>query len=74
MKWKGEVAEGCPDFSYSEKTHLAQELSDVLLYLLRLADKCHVDLPNAAREKIVLNGIKYPAESVKGSSKKYDEY
>ena len=51
-----------------------QEMSDVLLYLLRLADKCHVDLPAVALAKIRLNAAKYPAELVKGSSKKYNEY
>jgi phenylpyruvate tautomerase PptA (4-oxalocrotonate tautomerase family) len=30
------------DWSPEKKQHLAEELSDVLLYLLRLADRCHV--------------------------------
>jgi len=42
---QGEVAEGLPSFSAKEVAHTGQELSDVLLYLLRLADKCHIDLP-----------------------------
>ena len=57
-----------------EKHHLAQELSDVLIYLVRLADKCHIDLPKETVEKIALNNKKYPAELVRGSSKKYTEY
>jgi dCTP diphosphatase len=68
------VEVGCPDFTSDEKLHLGQELSDVLIYLIRLADKCHIDLPLAAIEKIQLNGVKYPASVVRGSSKKYDEY
>ena len=31
-----------------ERIHLGEELSDVLLYLIRLSEKCRVDLPNAA--------------------------
>lgn len=74
FQWKGEVREGLPDWSPKEKHHLAQELSDVLVYLVRLAEKCHVDLPKEAVAKIALNSKKYPAHLVKGSSKKYTEY
>lgn len=62
------------DWSEKDKKHLEQELSDVLIYLVRLSEKCHIDLPKAAIEKIALNGKKYPAEKVQGSSKKYTEY
>jgi NTP pyrophosphatase (non-canonical NTP hydrolase) len=50
-----------------------QELADVLLYLIRLADKLDVDLEQAARAKIAVNGQKYPVEKARGSSRKYDE-
>ena len=49
-----------------------QELADVLLYLIRLADKLDVDLEAAARAKIVRNAGKYPVEKARGSSRKYD--
>ena len=49
-----------------------EELADVLLYLVRLADKLHVDLAAAARAKIARNGEKYPVEKARGSSRKYD--
>ena len=49
-----------------------EELADVLLYLVRLADKLDVDLAAAARAKIVRNGEKYPVERARGSSRKYD--
>ena len=51
-----------------------QELADVFLYLLRIADKLNVDLLAAAAHKIDLNARKYPVEQVRGSSKKYTEY
>ena len=44
FQWKGEVAPGCPDFSAREREHLGEELADVLVYLVRLADVCAVDL------------------------------
>ena len=49
-----------------------EELADVLLYLVRLADKLDVDLAAAARAKITRNGEKYPVEKARGSSRKYD--
>ena len=49
-----------------------EELADVLLYLVRLADKLDVDLAAAAHAKIVKNAEKYPVEKSRGSSRKYD--
>lgn len=50
------------------------EMADVLVYLVRLADKLDVDLVAAVQEKMVLNRAKYPAEQVRGDARKYDEY
>jgi dCTP diphosphatase len=50
-----------------------QEMADVLLYLVRLADRLGVDLEQAALAKIELNAQKYPVEKARGSSRKYDE-
>jgi dCTP diphosphatase len=49
------------------------EMADVLLYLVRLADRLDVDLAQAARNKIARNAEKYPVEKSRGSSRKYDE-
>ena len=51
-----------------------QELADVLLYLVRLADKLDVDLIAAAKAKLGLNALKYPVDKARGSSRKYTEY
>jgi dCTP diphosphatase len=50
------------------------ELADVLVYLVRLADKLDVDLLDAAAKKIEKNALKYPAGKVRGSMKKYSDY
>jgi NTP pyrophosphatase (non-canonical NTP hydrolase) len=50
------------------------EMADVLVYLVRLADKLDVDLLAAAAKKIEKNALKYPAGKVRGSMKKYSEY
>ncbi|XP_061368356.1 uncharacterized protein LOC133311342 [Gastrolobium bilobum] len=62
FQWKGEVPKGIPDWKEEEKVHLGEELSDVLLYLVRLSDICGVDLGKAALRKVELNAIKYPAK------------
>ena len=50
------------------------EMADVLVYLVRLADKLDVDLMAAVQEKMVLNRAKYPADLVRGDARKYHEY
>jgi len=51
-----------------------EEIADVLIYLIRLADKLDVDLAEAVHHKLTHNRSKYPAEKVKGDARKYDEY
>lgn len=46
------------------------ELADVLIYLVRLADVLDVDLIGAGFEKLQKNALKYPVEEVKGSAEK----
>ena len=48
-----------------------EEMADVLLYLLRLADKLHIDLEEAMIDKIHKNAIKYPADISRGNAEKY---
>ncbi|GFZ12131.1 hypothetical protein Acr_23g0005160 [Actinidia rufa] len=60
FQWKGEVARGLPNWSPTDKEHLEEELSDVLLCLVQLADVCGLDLGQAALTKILKNAQKYP--------------
>lgn len=62
FQWRGEVPRGLPDWKDEEKQHLGEELSDVLLYLVRLSDICGIDLGKAALRKLALNAIKYPVK------------
>lgn len=55
------------------RARVAEEMADVLLYLVRLADKLDVDLEAAAQAKILRNAEKYPVEKSRGHSRKYDE-
>ncbi len=53
---------------------LKEEIGDVMIYLTKLADKFGINLVDAAKKKLEINEKKYPAEVVRGKSKKYDEY
>ena len=58
-----------------DKLHaVGEELADVLLYLVRLSDKLGVDLREAALHKLEKNALKYPAESARGSAKKFSDH
>lgn len=57
-----------------KRTAIRHEMADVLVYLIRLADKSGVDLEQAVLEKMELNRAKYPADQVRGDARKYNEY
>jgi NTP pyrophosphatase (non-canonical NTP hydrolase) len=57
-----------------QRTAVVDEIADVQMYLARLADKLDINIGEAIEQKIVKNEAKYPAELVKGSSKKYNQY
>ena len=42
------------------REQVALEMADVLIYLVRMADRCGVDLDDAVQRKLVLNAQKYP--------------
>lgn len=42
------------------RERIGEELSDVLVYLVQIADRCGVDLDNAVPRKIEKNAIKHP--------------
>lgn len=62
------------ELSDARLTQVRNEMADVLVYLIRLADKLDVDLPQAVAEKMALNRIKYPVDKVRGDARKYTEY
>lgn len=65
--------EGSRSLQATKKAEVAEELADVFIYLLRIADKLDVDLIKAARSKLLVNAQKYPAELARGNSRKYTE-
>lgn len=55
------------------KQAVAEEIADVAIYLLELADNLGIDLEKAINEKLDKNARKYPVEKARGVAKKYTE-
>lgn len=62
------------NLSAKKKMIIKDEIGDVLIYLVNLADRLEVDPMLAALDKLEKNKQKYPVQKVKGKSLKYDEY
>ena len=58
-----------------EKTmnKIKEELADIIIYCLGMANRLDVDVSSIVKNKIKRNAEKYPVEKAKGSSKKYTE-
>ncbi len=69
--WKPEATSTILDDE--DMARVREELADVMLYLVRLADQLDVDLLVAAEAKLLLNADRYPIERSFGSSKKYTD-
>jgi dCTP diphosphatase len=52
---------------------VGQEIADIQIYLIRLADKLGIDIEQAVHAKIADNDRKYPADKVRGSARKYSD-
>ena len=52
---------------------LKEELADIFMFSILLAEKHNLDIATLIKEKIKKNEIKYPIDKSKGSAKKYNE-
>ena len=57
----------------SIRSRIEDELADILLYVIRFADKAEMDLQAIAERKILVNSEKCPSEKFRGSDRKYNE-
>ena len=53
-------------------SRVKDELADILIYLLRLADKLNINLEDAIKNKLNMNAEKYPIDVSYDSAVKYD--
>ena len=68
------TAEESEHLSPEALVRASEEIGDVMLYLLNLAERLGIDPLEAARKKLEMNGEKYPATRVRGQALKYTEY
>ncbi|HPB74988.1 MAG TPA: nucleotide pyrophosphohydrolase [Chromatiaceae bacterium] len=57
-----------------KKAAVGQELADILIYLIRLAERLDIDLIAAAEAKIARNEQRYPVHKVRGDARRAEEY
>ena len=55
------------------RQRLGEEMADVLMFLLYLADRADLDLGAAFRAKLAVNDAKYPVEKARGVADKYTD-
>jgi dCTP diphosphatase len=56
------------------KEKIGEELADIFIYLIYLADSVGVDLTDAAVKKITINKQRYPVDKSYSSNKKYTDF
>ena len=57
-----------------ERKKVEDEISDIITYAIRLCDVMNIDLESVMKRKFKENEMKYPADQVRGSARKYDDY
>jgi len=72
FQWLTEQESG--ELPASKRAAVEQEIGDVTLCLLNLADKLGVDILDAAGRKLEQNKLKYPVHKAKGRADKYTEF
>ncbi|MDE3840916.1 nucleotide pyrophosphohydrolase [Bacillus methanolicus] len=53
--------------------NIQDEMADVFIYLVLLADNLGLDLEKITKNKMEKNALKYPVDKAYGSNKKYNE-
>ncbi|PLX60788.1 nucleotide pyrophosphohydrolase [Sedimenticola selenatireducens] len=72
FQWLSE--EQSHQLSPEKREQVALEMADILIYLIRTAERLDIDLIAAAQRKIAINESRYPADKVYGDARRADEY
>lgn len=56
-----------------KRDEMLEELADILVYCIHMADKLDADIPEIIAAKMEKNAAKYPVEQARGTSAKYNE-
>ena len=69
FQWSGRDTE-CND----KIEKIKEELADVIIYSILMADACNLDIDEIIQKKLSINNEKYPVQKAYGSSKKYSDF
>jgi len=73
FQWKSDIESKDLTSIPEEKEKISDELADIFLYSILMANDLGIDIMEAADKKINKNAEKYPAHKVKGKAVKYTE-
>ena len=65
------TAEQSHQLNTEQHEAVRQEIADVLIYLIRLADVLDINLLEAAADKLAINARKYPVDQAYGNALKF---
>jgi NTP pyrophosphatase (non-canonical NTP hydrolase) len=60
-------------YAKENKERVSEEVADVAIYLIELADVVGIDLLKAIDDKLAKNAVKYPVEKSRGRITKYTD-
>ena len=62
------------NLSGGKHDEVAMEMADILIFLIRCAERLDIDLIAAANQKIAINEQRYPTDKVRGDARRAAEY
>lgn len=62
------------ELSADKRKAVSLEMADILIYLIRIAERLEIDLIDAANRKIAVNESRYPTARVRGDARRASEY
>lgn len=71
FQWK--TGEESGRYAAENAEALADEIADVAIYLIEIADNIGIDFVNAIHRKLDKNAAKYPVDKARGVATKYDK-
>ena len=57
----------------NKKEQISEELADIMIYCILMAEACKLDIDEIIKNKIAINNKKYPVLKSKGNAKKYTD-
>jgi NTP pyrophosphatase (non-canonical NTP hydrolase) len=71
FQWKG--GNELDEYAKKNKSEIADELADVLYWVLLMSHDLNIDILKASQKKLAQNAKKYPVKKSKGKSTKYTD-